>query len=124
MIDGMKFTLTEIDLTAAAMRSHVAIANTGRDVSLLGLWRNRNVPRFERLALLGEDGVSEGYASIHAKEGSVTEQNGSVSFPAPRRRGVFVMEFSPPRARTFCLTINDQLVFAGINLHNARYETF
>jgi hypothetical protein len=123
-VDGMKFTLPEIDLTAAALLAHVAVENTGADVSLLGLWRNRNVPRYVRFALMGEDGVSIGYTSIHATDGSVTERNGSVSFPAPGNRGAFVMEFSPPRARTFSLTVNDQPVFAGINLHNARYETF
>jgi hypothetical protein len=123
-VDGMKFTLTEIDLTAQTMLAHVAVENMGTDISLVDLWRNRNVPRYIRFGLVDEDGVSSAYTAIHAKEGALTERDGSVSFPAPGSRGAFVMQFAAPTARTFSLTINDEPLFSGLNLRTARYETF
>jgi hypothetical protein len=81
--------------------------------------------RYIRLKLVLEDGSAVAYTAIHVKEGALTEGQGSITFPSLGRGGSFVMEF--PRQEnptTFSLTISDQPLCSGVNLHKARFQTF
>jgi hypothetical protein len=78
------------------------------------------------LAILSQDGTPATYTAIRAKEGDMAPRSGSVTFPGPGKRGAFVMEFMPLPAetQTFSLTVNDQPILSGINLHHAIFRSF
>jgi hypothetical protein len=125
-IDGLKFTLSEVDLRADAMLIHLKVENVGVDPATELHSRFQQKTRDFQFALVGADGVPESYNVMHIKEGALTKENGSVTFPTTGKRGALVMEFTrreQPRS-TFSLTVNRQPLLVAINLHKARFQSF
>jgi hypothetical protein len=122
-IDGLRFALTEVDLTADKMLVHLNVDNFGVDPASEKLDREGGSVR---LGLVLADGTNAAYTAIRAKEGALTERDGSFSFSPVGKRGAFVMEF--PRAdnpgMTFSVVVNDQPLFSGIDLRKATFQSF
>ena len=126
-IDGLKFTLTEVDLTAEKLLVHLDVENLGMEAASDWPWyfgrRNLTI----RLGLVMANGARENHIAIRAKEGAVSEENGCFRFPAFGLRGAFVMEFQARENReaSFSISVNDQPLLAATNLQGkAGYQPF
>ncbi len=125
-IDGLRFTLTEIDLTGNKLIMQLGLENVGLDpANELYSWE-RKTQRYTRLGVIAGNGEVFGYTAIRVKEGAVTENDGSLAFPAVGKRGACVLEFAFRKIfqAPFSFVVNEQPVFSGINLRQARFESF
>jgi hypothetical protein len=123
-VDGLLFTLTEVDLTAEDMLVHMNVENIGGP--WMDLLRFSHGLRHTRLGILTASGNFLDYTSIRAKEGALAENGkGSFSFPPVGQRGAFVMDFARPKdLLTFSIVVNDQPTLTGINLRKAKYLSY
>lgn len=121
-IDGLRFTLAEVDLMANRTLVHVEVENVGLDPA-----SQTPRPRCIRIGMVGADGAAIAYDKISAREGAVYDENGSMKFPAAGKRGAFVMQYPrlPDNPRfTFSVVVNDQPVLAGILLRKGSFCSF
>ena len=124
-IHGLKFTLKEVDLTADRTLVGLEVENMGIDPV-----RESSDSRSSyhiRLAMLTTDGSRIGFSGIHAREGAVLQNNGGIHFPAPGKRGAFVMEYpkiTDDPQFTFSIAVNDQPLISGIRLRIALFRKF
>lgn len=115
-VDGHRFTLTEVDLTGAAMLLHLDVENVGSNPSAAP--PDTSSRRRIRLHLILPDGTAVAYSGIRPKGGAVAENSDAVLFPPRGMRGAIVLQFPAldPATQTFTLVVNDQPLFSGMNL--------
>jgi hypothetical protein len=121
-VDGLKLTLSEVDLRQEAMLVHLEIENVGVDPTQEPRFRTPNPTQHYRFRMLTREGACQKYSAMQIKEGALTKENGTVTFPPTGKR---VMEF--PRQEnpaSFSITVNDQPIFSAINLHNLGFQSF
>jgi hypothetical protein len=117
-LDGLIFTLAEIDVTAYQMLMHVDIENEGNNTGIS--------PRAVRFGLLTADGIPIAIQAFRRKVAPPNAANGTLTVAEHPSRGAFVLVF-PRRAdylKTFSLVVDDQPLFSGVNLHRAKFVSF
>jgi hypothetical protein len=88
-------------------------------------FKSPNPTRYFRFLMLTREGLCQKFSELHIKEGALTKENGTVTFPPTGKRGAFVMEFpSQENPTTFSITVNDQPIFSAINLRKATFQSF
>jgi hypothetical protein len=67
-VDGLKFTLSEVDLRQAAMLVHLEVENVAVDPAREPRFSTSNPIQHYRIRMLTREGVSQKYSAMHIKE--------------------------------------------------------